>query len=279
MPSARFVVHPVVAVDLAGGELVVRAACEATVVDRGRPAPGARDDVIDLEAQGGAADPTGIDWPLALSVVARPHLPPHRGGDAIGPRGAGVLPGLLHRASPLGLVRKEQVQSGLEDLLRRGARLRVPLSRPGGLELVEELLRHGHVEAAEVGSEGLRLHRCRGPHCRGRRGRSLNQVGRRQFNRLNASRLRTGHQRKRRHHLLPRNDLGWPDLHRDRLRLLLRPMEEPRKDLGAVLRCDDPGQLEHDRDAQLAFPERRHHLGEPLDELGRHLPVVGGPPG
>jgi hypothetical protein len=59
-----------VAVDLSSGELVVEFACQAAVVDRGRPAPGARDDVIDLEAQGRAADASGIERPLALSLVA-----------------------------------------------------------------------------------------------------------------------------------------------------------------------------------------------------------------
>jgi hypothetical protein len=56
-------------------------------------------------------------------------------------------------------------------------------------------------------------------------------------------------------------------------------VEELGQDDCAVLRRDDPGQLEHDRDAQLAFPERLDHLGVPLDEVRRHLPVMGGTPG
>jgi hypothetical protein len=95
----------------------------------------------------------------------------------IGPGGAEVLLGLLHLASPLGLLREQEVEGGLEDLLGRGARLRVSLSRSRGLELLEELLRHGHVEAAQVGGEGLGLQRRRG--CSRPKG-----VGR-QFNRLN----------------------------------------------------------------------------------------------
>jgi len=59
------------------------------------------------------------------------------------------------------------------------------------------------------------------------------------------------------------------DLHSDCLRLLLRPVEELRDDLGAVLRRDDLGQLDHAGDAKLARPERLDHLGEPLDEVGR----------
>jgi len=54
-------------------------------------------------------------------------------------------------------------------------------------------------------------------------------------------------------------------------------VEELRDDLGAILRRDDPGQLDHAGDAKLARPERLDHLGEPLDEVGRDLPVVGRP--
>ena len=55
-----------------------------------------------------------------------------------------------------------------------------------------------------------------------------------------------------RNHLAPWNHRRWTDLHGDRRRLLRRPLEELGQDDRAVLRCDDPGHLEHDRDAQ--FP-------------------------
>jgi serine/threonine protein kinase/TolB-like protein/Flp pilus assembly protein TadD len=51
-------------------------------------------------------------------------------------------------------------------------------------------------------------------------------------------------------------------------------VEELGQDDRAVLGRDDPGELEHDRDARLSFPEGLDHLGESLDELRCHLPVV-----
>jgi len=55
----------------------MRATSEATILNRGGPTPAARDDVIDLEAQGRAADASGIERPLALALVPNPHLPLH----------------------------------------------------------------------------------------------------------------------------------------------------------------------------------------------------------
>jgi hypothetical protein len=53
-------VHPFVAVNLAGGELIVNSTEQSAPVDRGGPAPSARDDVVDLEAQRRTADAAGI---------------------------------------------------------------------------------------------------------------------------------------------------------------------------------------------------------------------------
>jgi hypothetical protein len=69
------------------------------------------------------------------------------------------------------------------------------------------------------------------------------------------------------HHLPPRNHLGRADLDRDGLRLLLRPVEELRDDLGAVLGSDHPGQFHHAGDAEPSVPQGPDHLGEPLAEL------------
>ena len=161
--TAGELIHPVVAVDLSGGELVVHRASEATILHRGRPAPSARDDVIDLEAQGRAADASGIERPLALSLVARPHLPPHRGGDVarVLRRAGGLLRPLDH-PSALGLPGQQEVEPRLDDLLRRGARLGVPLTLSRGLELLDELLRDGHVKTAKVLGEQNGLRRGRG---------------------------------------------------------------------------------------------------------------------
>jgi len=168
-------IHPVVAVDLAGGELVMGGASQATILNGGWPTPAARDDVVDLEAQGRAADASGIERPGALSLVARPHLPPHRSGDVVGvPRGAGVLLRPLDHSTALGLLGKQEIERRLDDLLGRGARLSVPLTLSRGVELVEELLRDRHMEALQIGGEGLRLHR----NCWRRR---LNEVSQRRF--------------------------------------------------------------------------------------------------
>ena len=115
-------------------------------------------------------------------LVARPDSALHRGGDVAGVlRGAWVLLRLLDFAPPLGLLRQQEVERRLDDLLCRGAGLGVPLTLPRGLELVEELLRHRHVKAAQVGGEGNRgrsMFRRR----ERRRCSPLKVVGRRAFN-------------------------------------------------------------------------------------------------
>jgi hypothetical protein len=140
---------------LAAGELIMGGAKQSAPVDRGRPAPGARDDVIDLEAQGRTADASRIERPRALAVVARPHGPLHRGGDvARFLRRARVLLRPLDLGSALGLLCQQEVERCLDDLLGRGAGLGVSLTLSRGVELVDELLRHRHMEALEVGGQG-----------------------------------------------------------------------------------------------------------------------------
>jgi len=63
----------------------------------------------------------------------------------IGFRGAGDLPWRLDGALALCLLSQQEVERGLDDLLGRRARLRVPLTLSSCLELLDELLRNGHV--------------------------------------------------------------------------------------------------------------------------------------
>ena len=74
--------------------------------------------------------------------------------------------------------------------------------------------------------------------------------------------------------LAPRRRLLRPDLGRDLLRVLLREVEEPREDVGAILRRDDPRQLDDARQAQAPVAKGLDDSGEPLDELRRRLAVV-----
>jgi hypothetical protein len=80
-------------------------------------------------------------------------------------------------------------------------------------------------------------------------------------------------------HLPSRHDLGRLKLGGDGLRLALRDMEEARKDLVPVLRCEVLRQLDDRGEAEPTIPERLDHLGELLEELGGGLPVVGRPGG
>jgi hypothetical protein len=134
----------------------VNPAYQPAVGDRRLAAPGERPDVVDLEAERGTADAAGIERELALAPVPRPDGPLHRGGDVAGVRrGTRVLLGHFHFRPALGLRCEHQVERGFQHLLRGGTGLGVPLSLPRGLELLEELLRHRHVEAAEVGGQRL----------------------------------------------------------------------------------------------------------------------------
>ncbi len=66
---------------------------------------------------------------------------------------------------------------------------------------------------------------------------------------------------------------------RDLPRLALRRVEEPRDDVASVLRRDDLRELDEARQVEATVAEQVDDLGVALDELGRGLPVVGGPLG
>jgi hypothetical protein len=67
-----------------------------------------------------------------------------------------------------------------------------------------------------------------------------------------------------------------PEGRRDRLRLLLRELEEPRQDFVPILGSEDLPELDDAGQAKPAIAEGLDDLGEPLDELGGGLPVEGG---
>jgi hypothetical protein len=131
-------VHVGIAVDLARRFPVVEVAEDTAVVDRGRTAAPTWDDMVDLGAHLGAADPTRIELPLAPAGIAPPHLPLHAGWNA---------------GSALLLLGEEQVQRRLEHLLVGRARLDVRLARPGLLQLPDERPRDGEVDATQRGGE------------------------------------------------------------------------------------------------------------------------------
>jgi hypothetical protein len=158
---------------------------QPAVVDRRLATPGERTDVVDLEAKRGTADASGIGRELALSPVPRPDGPLHRGRHvAWVPRRTRVPLRLLHLGAALGLLRQQEVERGFQHLLRGSTGLRVPLTLPRGIQLLEELLRDCHVEAKKVGGE--RLERVPSFRRRDNRQRSpLREFGRRRFNRSN----------------------------------------------------------------------------------------------
>jgi hypothetical protein len=113
--------------------------------------------VIELDAERGAADPAGVEFPLAATPVAFPDGPPHVSGDAVGSGRRRLAPGLVRERLPLGVALEEQVEPGLEDLLRAGSGVRVGQGGAGGLELLQELPGDGDVETARI--RGHRLDR------------------------------------------------------------------------------------------------------------------------
>ena len=263
-------VHVGVAVDLASGQLVMDLADQPTVLLGRRAAPPPRHHVVDFQPRRGTAHAAPIHGPLALPAVARPHRTLHRRGDVLGLRRPRALLRPLHLSPAAGLLLQLQIQRRLDHLLLRRARLHVPLSPAGRLELVEELARHGQVDAALVGRQRL------DPHRRGR-ARLRPRAGQGSFVRtkLGPKQIRPHH----RHHLPPGDHPRRQDRRRHHLRLPLRHVEEPGQGLRPVLRGHHPGQLDDARDAWLAFPERLDHLGEALDEPGGDLAEVRRPVG
>jgi hypothetical protein len=132
----------------------VRLAGEPHAVNRGFPTERERRDVVVLQMPRAAADLAGGEAILAPAVVAEVHRAPHRRGDVARIGGLARLARPLDDAMPLRGPGEEEVQPGLEELLLRGARVRVGERVGGGRELREEALRDGEVEAPLVGVEG-----------------------------------------------------------------------------------------------------------------------------
>ena len=169
-------------------------------------------------------------------------------------------------------------------------------------ELREEVLRDGEMVAAEVGCERFDLRRLRldAQRLRVRRRTTgvSRAVGMREVFRVNRRRrlpvqrryigdglfgllepcrrfARAGRPPHRRHDGTVGRRLDRPHLRDDLCSFALRAVEEPRKDVGPVIRCDHLRERCHAGQAQPSVPQRLHDLGEPLDELSRRLPVVG----
>jgi len=111
--------------------------------------------VPELDAVRRAADAARGERDLAASAVALEHGAPHARGDAVRGRGRRRLTRTRHDALPLRVLREEEIETGLEDLLRRRARLRMRERVARRRDLREEALRDGDVIAAEVGGERL----------------------------------------------------------------------------------------------------------------------------
>ncbi len=165
------------------------------------------------------------------------------------------------------------------------------------LELLEEPAGHRHVEAAQVRGERLGVD----PRSAAQR-RLRVRVGTRRFIRMNSTRregIQAGHMgdsavrgglrphrkvergcdgrgAQRRHHIPMRRGLVRPERGRDRLRVPLRQMEEPRQDVAPVLGRQDLRELDYAREAETAVTQRLDDLRESLDEPRGGLPVESG---
>src|SRR6266545_6572927 len=145
-------IHPLVAEDLPRGEVLVRPAEQPAVVDRRRAAARDRLDVVELDLVGGATDSTSVESPLAPPAVPLPDGSLDVGGDVLAPPCASrpwwcgrgglgrrrVLPRLLDEPPALRVTLQDEIEPGLDDLLRAGARVRVRERGASGVELVEE---------------------------------------------------------------------------------------------------------------------------------------------
>jgi hypothetical protein len=135
----------------------VEEAKQSGILDRREPAEGPGADVIELEAPARAADPARVELPLAAASVARPDRALHLGRDAVAIRWPPLLARPRDLAAELCLVREKVVESRLEHRRARGVRAGVRHAVSRALELVEELLGDGEMEASELGREGLRF--------------------------------------------------------------------------------------------------------------------------
>ena len=258
-----------VAVGLSRRVHVVNPAEQPTILHGRRTAAPPWNHVVDLQPRRGTAHAAPVHRPLAFAAVPRPHRTLHRRRDVPGLRRTRLLLRPLHLRAAAGLLLQQQIQRRLDHLLLRGARLHVPLSPAGRLELVEELARHGQVNAAFVGRQRLDPHRRR-------RARLRLRAGQGSFVRTKVGRPHLGphHRTNPGDHLPPRDHRRRQDRRRHRLRLPLRHVEELGQGLHPVLRGHHPGQLDDAREAELALPERKDHLGESLDEPGCDLAEV-----
>jgi hypothetical protein len=125
-------------------------------------------DVVDLELVRRAADAAVGHRELAPSLVAVPDLPLHVRGDVVGLRGPGLTPWLVDEPLALRVSLEEEVERGLEDLVCARAGVRVRERCPGRLELPEEALRDGEVNAAQLGGERLGRERASTLRCQDR---------------------------------------------------------------------------------------------------------------
>ncbi len=92
-------VHPCVPEDAPRRKLVTRSAEKPNILDRGRPSPRPRHDVIELEPLGGAADRARLEPPLAAAAGAEPDRALHVRRHRVGARGARLLARLVDEPS------------------------------------------------------------------------------------------------------------------------------------------------------------------------------------
>ena len=119
----RVAIHEGVPVNLARGDVLVDAAEEPALVDRGARAEREPVDVIELHLIRGAADSAALERPRAAPAIARPDPAPDLGGD--------VAASLLRRGQCPGRCRS-RLPSHVARLLHEPAALRVTLEEPNG---------------------------------------------------------------------------------------------------------------------------------------------------
>ena len=131
----------------------MKPAQKPNVLDRRRAAQGLRPPVVELDAAPRPADAAGMEFPLAAAAVAEPDGALHLGREGGRLRGPALLARLLDEPLPLRVLAEEEVETGLEELLGAGGRVRVGECVPRRVELVEEASGDVEVEPPEVGTE------------------------------------------------------------------------------------------------------------------------------
>jgi len=233
----------VVPVEPARGDVLVPAAEDPALVDRGAGAARPTLHVVQLELVGRAADAAVLEGPGTASAIALPDGTPDLGRDVAAAR-APLLTLRWRRLradpAPLRVALQDEVETDLEDGLFRSARVGMRQRIPRRRELVEEPPGNGDVEPAPLRGERLDLRPL--PVRGSRRGREA-RLDRSRFFRKNLDRRcrqeRRGRVRRgtlRRDDGADRRRRGGSDLRDDLLRLALRQVEEAGQDFGAVLR-------------------------------------------